>query len=158
MVADITAGKEVRTLDGHQPSITVTDDTSISNIATSVGFTFQAGTPEIGVFFIAPTSGKVMYVVGGGSRDNGGTKRVFISVRIFENDSNGTVVLSPGDTKSYGSGSAETNFMYASRIQFVESLTPGQQYYARVEYAVDSATDPDTADISARDVSVIPLT
>jgi hypothetical protein len=156
-MADIEAGTEVRTLDAHLPAITNTDDTIIANFAVATGFTFETGSPEVGVFFIAPTSGRVMVIVGGGARDNSAGSRVFIGFEIRRIDGNGEVIQSPNDTRSYGVPSQEINFVYGCRIRFIESLTPGEQYYARVQHAVDVATDPDTHDISARDISVVPL-
>lgn len=155
-MADITVGKDIRTADAHTPAAYNSDDTLITNIAAT-GVTYVAGNPEIGVFFIAPTSGRVRITVGGGLRDNSAGERVFIVPQVFLEDSSGTEVLAPSNERGAGSPAESTEFQYQSRVTMLEGLTPGRRYYARTMYAVGNGTDPDTADIASRDITVIPM-
>lgn len=158
-MADITVGRDIRTLDAHQPSVYNSDDTLIANIAAT-GISYVTGSPEVGVFFIAPTSGRVRVTTGGGMRDNGtapNIERVFIVPQIFLENSDGDEILAPSSEKGIASAAENTEFQYQSRVIIQEGLTPGRRYYARTMYAIGVGTDPDTADIASRDITVIPM-
>lgn len=142
----------VRSLD-FPPSQTVTDDTTLTNLSVT---SYTAGTPEVGVYFVAPTTGRVRLTIGGGSRDNNGTDRVFISPQIFLENALGTEFLAPTVDRGYGSDESSTEFQYGSRVTLVEGLTPGKIYYARVMYTISGTAPLDSADIASRDVTVIP--
>ena len=158
-MTDITTGRDIRTTDAHQPAAYNSDDTLITNIVAST-IAWVTGSPEIGVFFIAPLSGRVRITTGGGMRDNGvspNIERVFIVPQIFEEDSSGTEILAPSSEKGIGSAAENPEFQYQSRVVMQEGLTPGRRYYTRIMYAVGVGTDPDTADIASRDLTVIPM-
>ncbi len=150
----IRAGDLVRSL---QPTAFFHDDTVIANLTDT---NYAAGTPEIGVFFVGPPSGTVRLTIGGGFRDNGAsaTDRVFLSPQLFLDGSSGSEVLAPSVTlRGYGSVDADTDFQYGSRVSLITGLTPGAMYYVRTMHATSAGTDPDTADIAARDIIVIPM-
>jgi hypothetical protein len=150
----IRAGDLVRPL---QPTAFFHDDTVIANLTDT---SYTAGTPEIGVYFIGPPSGVVRLTVGGGFRDNGGSNpdRVFLSPQLIQDGPDGSEVLAPSVTlRGYGSVDADTDFQYGCRVSLITGLTPGGLYYVRTMHATSAGTDPDTADIAARDIIVIPM-
>lgn len=152
-MTDIESGDLVRTL---SPTAFVHDDTILANLTNS---SYEAGTPEVGVFFVAPPSGRVRLTIGGGFRDNGGSSvdRVFLAPQLFKDNSDGSEILAPSVTiRGYLSAREDTEFQYGSRVSFIEDLTPGQLYYLRTMH-LSNGSDPDTADIAARDIIVIPL-
>ncbi|GAA4924611.1 hypothetical protein HD597_011317 [Nonomuraea thailandensis] len=150
----IKAGDLVRTL---PPTAFFHDDTILTEISNT---SYATGSPEIGVYFVAPPSGKVRLTIGGGFRDNGAAPldRIFLSPQLFRDSSDGTEVLAPSVTlRGYLSLSNNTAFQYGCRVSLIENLTPGQLYYIRTMHLVTPGTDPDNADIAARDLIVIPL-
>lgn len=153
-MTDITAGDLVRSA---QPTASYDDDTLIANITNT---SYAAGSPEVGVYFVGPPSGRVRLTMGGGFRDNGASAvdRVFLAPQLFEDSSAGTEILAPSVTlRGYLAAKEDTEFQYGSRISLIEDLTPGQLYYLRAMYLTSDGTDPDSADIAARDVIVIPM-
>lgn len=147
----VAVGKDVRSLD-FPPSQTQTDDTALANLSNTA---YATGTPEVGTYFVAPTSGRIRLTIGGGFRDNNGTDRVFLSPQIFLDNSSGTEFLAPTVDRGYGSDESSTEYQYASRVTLVEGLTPGKVYYARVMHAVSGSVPLDSADIAARDITTI---
>jgi hypothetical protein len=153
-MTDLAAGDLVR---AAAPTSYVHDDTILANLTNT---SYEAGTPEVGVYFVAPPSGRVRLTIGGGFRDNGGSNvdRVFLAPQLFQDSSAGTEVLAPSVTiRGYLAAREDTEFQYGSRISFIEDLAPGQLYYLRTMHLTSGGTDPDTADLAARDIIVIPL-
>ncbi|MGW4476813.1 hypothetical protein ACWENQ_44780 [Nonomuraea sp. NPDC004354] len=149
-----TTGAYVR---NPQPTAQASDDTLLAELTNT---SYVAGTPEVGLFFVAPESGRVRLTLGGGFRDNGASARdrVFFAPQLFRESSDGTEVLGPSVTfRGYLSVAADTEFQHGSRVSMLENLIPGQLYYLRGMYLTNGGTDPDTADIAARDVIVIPV-
>lgn len=134
------------------------DDTTISNITNT---SYDPGTPEVGVYFIAPPSGTVRITVGAGLRDNGASNRdrVFVSPAVYRVVPTGLEEeLAPSVTlRGYGGSEQVTQFQYGCRVSLVEDLEPGALYYARLMHFTSDGTDPDTADIAARDLIIIPM-
>jgi hypothetical protein len=149
------AGRQVKALD-YPPAVWAQNTTQINN-PTNAGY--LTGTPEVSVTFTAPTSGRVLLVVGGGLGNGAGGDRIFLAPEVRETNAAGALVLPPSVT-SYGFGSdiCAAAFHYGSRESVLEGLTPGQVYYAVVKYAVSTA-DPgaSTQDIACRDMIVAPL-
>jgi len=148
------SGDLVRTL---APTAFVHDDTILTEIANA---SYAAGTPEVGVFFVAPPSGRIRLTIGGGFRDNGGAPvdRIFLAPQLFRDSSDGTEILAPSVTlRGYLSLSNNMEFQYGCRVSLIEGMTPGQLYYLRAMHLATPGTDTDTADIAARDLIVIPL-
>lgn len=148
---NLTAGSVVYAAD-FPPSVYDSDDTSNLNISST---TYIAGTPEVGVVFTAPTTGRVELTIGGGLRDSSGANRVHLSPQVFLGTSAaGTEILAPTVvTRGVGSPAESVNYMYYSRTTLLEGLTPGASYYARTMHKVSGGA---TADIAARDISVAP--
>lgn len=148
------AGQPVKALDFPVP-VWDQDTTTISN-STSTSYT--AGSPVVSVTFDAPTSGRVLIVVGGGAGNSAGADRIFLSPQVRLTDSSGDVVLSPSViSRGWASDMCSSGHVYGSRESVLEGLTPGQQYYAQVMYVVAADPGGQTADISARDITVVPL-
>lgn len=152
---NVTVGRDIRSAD-FPPTQSTTDDTIIAQISST---SYIPGTPEVGVYFVAPTSGRVRMTIGGGMRDGptGGTDRVSISPEIFQDNSSGTQILAPTIDRGYGSDESSTEFQYGSRVTMVENLSPGEVYYARVVYLASGPGTLDSADIASRDIMIIPV-
>lgn len=135
------------------PSLWDQDTTLQLNIDTA---DYVPGSPEVGGTFMAPVSGRVLVVVGGGARDNSASNRMFIAPRIFigpqpvaENlvvDVNRNEWVTPGECSHY---------MYGSRASMITSLVPLRQHYAQLVYR--NTGTGGTAEISTREIGVVPL-
>lgn len=149
------AGREVKALD-YPPAKWSQDATQINNPANT---SYITGTPEVSVTFIAPTSGRVLVVVGGALGNGAGGDRIFLSPEVHETNAAGALVLSPSVTnRGFGSDICAGAFHYGSRESVLEGLTPGQVYYAVVRYAVvTSDAGATTQDIGCREIIVAPL-
>ncbi|MFD9445518.1 hypothetical protein ACFWBR_42265 [Streptomyces sp. NPDC060006] len=151
---DLLAGSKIKALDSP-PTVFAQDGTSISNI-TDV--TYVPGTPEVGVTFTAPTTGRVKISVGGGLRNNAANSdRVGLAPQVFEDDTSGLEVLVPTVLRGVSSEGIATagDFAYRGHTTLLDGLTPGQEYYARVMH-IKFGTAGTTVDISARDILVAP--
>lgn len=147
-----TSGSNVRGQDAPATAW-AQDDLSQLNLSNTI---YIPGTPEVGVTFTAPTSGRVILTVGGGARDNGGNgDRVFIVPQVFRGPSTGgTEHLAPSVVvRGYASVPA-TEYAHGSRTTLLQNLIPGETYYARIMFA--TAAGSGTADISCREISVTP--
>ncbi|MGI5286650.1 hypothetical protein ACQEVF_25380 [Nonomuraea polychroma] len=148
------AGRPVRALD-YPPAVWDQDTTSILNPTNT---SYITGSPEVSVTFIAPTSGRVLIVVGGGLGNSSGANRIFLSPEVRETDSAGDLVLAASVTnRGFGSDNSSAGAHYGSRESVLEGLTPGQLYYAVVKYVVINDGGTNTADIAARDITVVPI-
>ncbi|MGI5155834.1 hypothetical protein [Microbispora sp. CA-102843] len=133
------------------------DDASLVQLTPT---TYEAGSPEVGVFFIAPPSGRVRLTIGGGGRDNGAAPfdRVFLAPQLFLENSSGQEIIAPAvGQRGFATPAQDSEFQYGCRVSLIEGLIPGRQYYIRVMHQTLPGTDPDTADIASRDVIVIPV-
>lgn len=149
------AGQQVKALD-YPPAKFAQDATQINNPTTA---SYITGTPEVSVTFVAPTSGRVLLIVGGGLGNSAGSDRVFLSPEVRLTNSGGALVLSPSVTnRGFGSDNCSAAFHYGSRESVLDGLTPGQVYYAVVKYVVSTSdAGASTADIAARDITVVPI-
>ncbi|MDF5758625.1 hypothetical protein [Spongiactinospora sp. TRM90649] len=149
------AGRPVQALD-YPPVAWAQDTTAIDNPSNT---SYSAGSPQVSVTFVAPTSGRVLLVVGGGLGNSAGADRVFLSPEVRLTNSSGALVLNASVT-SHGiaSDKAASRFCYGSRESVLEGLIPGQVYFARVMHTVvTSETGATSGDIAARDIGVVPL-
>ena len=147
------AGEPVKALD-YPPAVWAQDTTTITDPSNS---SYTAGSPQVGVTFTAPTSGRVLLIVGGGVGNAPGN-RIYLAPEVRETDASGAVVLTPSVTnRGFGSDHMAVGFHYGSRESVLEGLTPGKRYFARVMYAVPSDGAGDNADIACRDIGVVPL-
>ena len=158
-MGNLLGGSRVLAMD-YTPSVTVFDTTQISNI-TSTAYT--AGSPEVGVTFMAPTTGRVLITTGGGFRNNGSNAdRVFLSPQVFlGTDNTGTEVLHPTAPQygvSSGGGYTLDDFQFLSRTTLLDQLTPGSTYYVRTMHCQVNhlATPAGTVDLVDRTLVVAP--
>lgn len=128
----------------------------LSNLTNTA---YAVGSPEVGTYFVAPNSGRVRMIIGGGSRDGptGGTDRVFISPQVFLGSALGSEFLAPTIDRGVGSDESSTEFQYGSRVTMLSGLTPGKIYYARTVYAIAGPLADASADVASRDITIIPL-
>lgn len=149
------AGREVLALD-YPPAVWAQSATAITNPSNS---SYINGTPEVSVTFVAPTSGRVLLIVGGGLGQGAGGDRIFLSAEVRLTNAAGALVLSTGVTsRGFGSDSAAAAFHYGSRESVLEGLTPGAVHYAVVKYVVATAdAGASTQDIACREIIVAPL-
>lgn len=154
-MTDAAVGRPFKSAD-HSMSSARLDDTVISDISST---TYILGTPVVSCVFTAPTSGRVRVIVGMGARDNGASlDRVFLSPQIVKQGSSEITALAASVTL-YGYGSSDINVLpqYGSRVGVYSGLTPGYTYVARAMYLITPGTDPDSADLSSRDITIVPV-
>ncbi|UBU11597.1 hypothetical protein [Nonomuraea gerenzanensis] len=146
---NISDGELVRGVDFPR-TVQAQDDTIQNGTASTA---YVAGSPEVGVYFTAPTSGRVLITVGGGSRDATNDNRAFLASQVFVRDSSGTEVLAPS-VESYGWSAPGSNsdYVFGSRVSLLTGLTPGQVYYARVMMSPEGTT----VQVKAREIVVEP--
>lgn len=149
------AGRPVKALD-FPPPVWAQDTTAINNPSNS---SYSAGSPEVSVTFVAPTSGRVLLIVGGGLGNSAGADRIFLAPEVRLTNSAGAMVLTPSVTnRGISSDNCSSGFHYGSRESVLEGLTPGTVYFARVMHAVSTSdAGASTADIAARDITVVPV-
>lgn len=151
------AGRPVRALD-YPPAVWAQDATQINNPSNS---SYAAGSPAVETTFIAPTSGRVLIVAGGGAGQGAAqpADRIFMSPEVRLTNSSGAVVLSASVTnRGWTSDPATAGFVYGSRESVLEGLTPGQLYYARLMYLVSTGdSGASTQDIACREIVVVPI-
>lgn len=148
----IQDGERVKSTDTPR-TVQNQDDTLQSNLSST---SYVTGSPEVGVYFIAPTTGRVLVTVGGGARDETNDNRVFLSPQIFQDDANGSEVLAPSVTSyGYGIPGSNADYVFGSRTSLVEGLQAGRRYYARVMMAAEIATSS-SADVIVREIMVEP--
>ncbi len=152
-MTDRAVGAKVKD-DDFPPTVWANDNTDFNNVTAT---TFQNGTPEVSVTFIAPTSGRVLVINGGGCRNNTGADQIFIDSEIRVTNSAGAVVVASSVTGEGTLSCADESLAheYKSRAYVVTGLTPGQQYFGRLQYR--SSTGAGTADVSARSLIVQPI-
>lgn len=154
MTNNLSAGTTVRALD-FTPAVQVFNTTGINNITAT---TYQTGTPEVAVWFMAPSSGRVAVCLSAGTRNNGANAdRVFVSYRILEGDPADGVVVQAENVKRGLSNPATQadNNQYHGHITMVDGLTPGTYYYAQVRHRTTLGSG--TADIPHRCILVFPI-
>ncbi|MBA9002004.1 hypothetical protein [Thermomonospora cellulosilytica] len=143
------------------PTVQAADYTDQLNLTSS---SYVPGSPEVGVQFVAPTSGRIIITIGGGARDNTNDNRVFLSPQIFEGpDVSGTEILAPSVTiHGWGQTSTAATAGYGSRESLYPfpgagetELVPGQVYYARVMMAAEQGVGA-SADVFSRFIIVEP--
>lgn len=113
-----------------------------------------AGSPEVGVQFRAPTSGRVNIIVGGGIRDLNGLDRIFLRPQVYRGPSAAGTLIEDGAFKEFTNAPPEVNWVYGSRDFTLTGLTPGGLYYGRVTYYVSAGND---SEVAAREIIAIPL-
>lgn len=146
---DITDGELVRGADF--PTTVFAQEDTIQNGTASTAYV--TGTPELGVYFMAPTSGRVLITVSGGARDTTNDNRAFLSPQVFLDSASGDEILAPS-VESYGWANPGSNsdYVFGSRVSMLENLIPGRVYYARVMFSPEGAS----AQVNTREIMVEP--
>lgn len=148
------AGRPVKALD-YPPAVWAQSSTQINNPVVGG---YVLGTPSVTVTFTAPTSGRVLLIVGGGAGNSAGADRIFLAPEVRETSSGGALVLAPSaPARGWASDMCASAFTYGSRETVLDGLTPGQVYWAAVKYSVVNDSGPTTADIAAREIVVVPI-
>lgn len=150
---ELLAGSIIRAND-RPASLWRQDGTLISDIP---GTSYVAGSPVVAGTFVAPTSGRVKLIVGGGMRDNGASSvSVLIAPEVYLGVSAAGTLFLAADAEERGVRSIvdATQFHYFSRRTLLVGLTAGATYYARAVYAVTVAATG--CDIATREIGVIP--
>ena len=139
------------------PAVQAYNATQINNPTNS---NYVAGTPEVGVTFTAPASGRVLLIVGGGVGNSAGN-RILLSPQVFRGpDASGVEIVSPYVVERgfSSNNAAASGFHYGTRETMLSGLIPGETYYARVMYAVATADNKgNTSDIASRQITVVPI-
>lgn len=154
MTNNLSAGTRVKALDfprAQQVYTTVT----IANISST---TYAAGTPEVAVRFLAPSTGRVAVALGAGAGNNGANAdRLLITYRVFEGDPADAVEHQSAEAKRGVSNPATgtENTQYHGHVTMVDGLTPGVYYYAQVVHRTTLGSA--TADIAHRHITVWPI-
>lgn len=142
---DLTSGRSVLALDGMPAELDADETTQLNNTNTA----FEPKAPEVSVIFEAPTSGKVLTIVGGGLQPGSGGNRIHLAPETRKNDLNGTIVQPPSISRNSWTsiGAAMTNYQYGCQVDLIENLEPGQPYFSRAMISVSgsagSGADPD---------------
>lgn len=154
-MTDVTVGSKVRQ-EEFPPTVWSADNTDFNNVTQT---TFQNGTPEVSVTFIAPASGRVLVINGGGMRNNTGADQLFIDSEIRVTNGSGSVVRASSITGEGTISCADEslNVEYKSRAYVQSGLTAGQQYFARLQYRASVGGGVGTADLGARSIIVQPI-
>lgn len=153
-MTDIYAGDEI-TVANWPVSVSSQDSTAISNITSTTAI---PGSPEVGMTFTAPPSGRIGLIVAADMRnqDTAGN-RVFVTAEVYEGTSASGTLIQAGEAVRGVSTSGDTSasqFQLHGNMSMVEGLTSGATHYARVVYFVAGGT---TNDIQYRRVTVVPL-
>lgn len=154
MTNNLSAGTRVRALD-YPRAQQVFIVANITNVSQT---TYQTGSPEVAVYFTAPSTGRVAVTVGAGTGNNGANAdRLFVTYQIFEGDPNDGITHQAAEAKrglSNPATGADTA-QYHGHTTMVDGLTPGTKYYARVVHRTTISSS--TADISHRHITVWPI-
>ncbi|GAA4100970.1 hypothetical protein [Nonomuraea soli] len=148
----LLAGAKIRGAD-FPASQYAADTTTISGIVST---TPAAGSPEVSVTFIAPTSGSVLLSVGLSARCATGGNRTFLAPEVRLTNVAGAVVVAASSVAPRGvSCPGEPSvFPYRTRTTLLTGLTPGQQYFARTMHWASAASP--AVDLQVRDITVTP--
>ena len=146
------AGQRLKALD-FTPAVSATSTVVQSNLST----TLTVGSPEVGVVFTAPTSGKANVTVGASFADDTGANNAgILDWKLFlGTNGSGTLVLGTGafDRRLVAMPGDVTNqSQELSRTVLVQGLTPGSSYYVQLLHASWAGA---TIDCYARSVAVV---
>lgn len=154
-MAEIQAGDLIAS--AWWPESVESEDATLNANITSTAFI--AGTPEVGVGFTSPSSGRVAVCVAAAFMEQSAGDRVLVSFEVYQGTSAaGTLkrsarsifgVSSNGDTTAAGG----LEHGHGNMIM-VDNLTAGVAHYARLVHAVDAGT---TNDVTRRRITVVPL-
>jgi len=149
------AGQIIRAadFDGWATDEDTTDETNFNST------TFTLGGTTVGVAFTAPTSGRVLLLVGGRIHLNSATgQRVLLTpeVRTGSSVGLGTVVFAAADDYALEVGQTANDRLGGARAVPVEGLTAGTVYNVSLWHR-NAASVASAASIFFRTVQVIPI-
>jgi hypothetical protein len=147
MTHHLLAGSPLEALDFMPPK------TAFNNTTQSVtSQSYVSGSVVVSTTFTAPTSGRVLVIVGGGGED----ARMFLSPEIFEGSSaSGDALESPQVQLCYGFVGVATSPHRGSRAVMLEGLDPGQEYFVRLQHRKFFVTE--TGSMPDRRLDIVPL-
>lgn len=133
-------------------SVTVTDATPRTTTSTSFTATISGSTPEMGVAFTAPTSGKVQIIWTAGMSNGSSPNIAQISpqVRTGSTVNSGTIVLAADAARS----TLTTTSSRHAGVYVLTGLTPGNSYNATMLHRSFTAG---TSSFDNRELTVVPL-
>lgn len=147
---DLLAGSIIYALD-TPPTVKARDDTSIGSIT---GTGFVAGSPVVGVAFVACTTGRAL--VKWKAQVDNTTTDTLVGYRIGTGSTigAGTQIVAPDDAMSISmTGSSQVQ---NSMEDLVEGLTPGSTYNVQLMHRITSGGG--SGAVSRRSVIVAPAT
>lgn len=148
------AGQRIKALD-----FTAAVGAESLTVQSNIGTTLAIGSPEVGVIFTAPTSGKAQVTVGASFADDTGANNCgVLDWKLFQGtNGSGTLVLGTGALTRrliLQPGDVANQSQEASRSVLVQGLTPGLSYYVQLLHQSYAGS---TVDLYARTVAVLPL-
>ncbi len=134
-------------------SVTVTDATARTTTSTSFTATISGSTPEMGVAFVAPTSGKVMLIWTAGMSNGSAPNICQISpqIRTGSTINAGTIVLAADAARST---LGVTSTRYAGVYVVRSGLTPGANYNVTM---LHRSFTTGTSSFDNRELTVVPI-
>lgn len=150
---EVKAGDQITT-SWWPPAVQAESSTDILDISNT---SFAAGSPEVGVVFKAPETGRVGIAVSGGMREDSAGNRVFMTYELFlGSSSSGTQLLAPSAIHGISTTGCTTASLdqAVGALEMRQGLTPGATHYARIMYNTEGGT---TNDITHRRIVVFPL-
>lgn len=146
---DLVAGSRIKAVD-YTPAAGIVDDANYLDISTSYTF---GGVAE--ATFVAPTSGRVLLIVGAGANP-GASQTVNVAPEVYEGvDATGTLIVSAHaglrGVIIYGSVARITVW---SRITLLEGLVPERTHYARAVFRGAGGT---TSDLLVHSIFIAPV-
>lgn len=154
MTNNLSAGTRVKALDFPR----AWQSSQVVSVLNQSNTSYSAGTPEIAVRFMAPSSGRIAVALSAGTRNNGANAdRIFVSFRILEGDPDDNELIQASEVKRGLSNPATQgdDYQYHGHLTMVDGLTPGSYYYAQVQHRTTLGSG--TADISHRGILVWPI-
>lgn len=150
----LSAGVPVRAIDFPRAHFNY-NQTTQSNITDT---SYVTGSPETGIRFRAPSSGRVCVVLGAIVENNAANAdRVFVAYRILEGDPDDNDLFQTEEVK-FGISNAATGtdeFHYGGHATMVGGLEPGTYYYAQVRHRTTLGSG--TADVGYRHLLIFPI-
>lgn len=130
--------------------IVVSDSTN--QAASNTSYVKVPGTP-LSVTFVAPASGSIWVTTTfRGEAATGTTSAILYTYQIRQNNSSGTIVVSPDD--GVANQVQGENYVQASVRSLVKNLTPGSTYF--LEDVVKTSTAGQTGNVWYRKITVEP--
>lgn len=155
-MTNITPGVQMYGTD-MPPAAFDLDWTVLSNLSNT---NYVFGSPEVGVNFTAPLSGRVLIAVGCGARNNtaANADRFSFTYALYEDNEKGLVIKASDLLSGVLTNGTlvASDFRYMGSFAVEENLQPGRNYMARTTYRTIAGSG--TIDVASRNIAVIPLT